>query len=171
MNELLPSSHPCYGFHTSPFGECCIVFSDKGICALSFPESRESAFSDLYQRFPKVIFKQDDKKAADYVTQIFKYGLVPKLDILGSEFQQTIWQALQQTKIGETITYFDVAERIGRPKAVRAVGTAIAANPIAFLIPCHRVVRSDGSLGGFRWGVACKIAMLEWEKQNAIRIH
>ena len=164
MSELKSSSNPRFGFHESPFGECFVVFSNDGICALSFPESRDSAFLDLEQRFPSVKFTQDDASVATFVDQIFSQKLLPKLHIIGSDFQRGIWKALQQTKAGQTTTYAKIAEQIGRPKAVRAVGTAIGANPIAFIIPCHRVIRSDGSLGGFRWGMACKMAMLDWEK-------
>ena len=164
MRQLPPQSDPAYGFSPSPFGECCIAFSNDGICALTFPESRESAFFDLNQRFPETDFKQNDDKAQKLVRQIFERGEKPRIHPIGTEFQHSIWTALQSIPIGKTMTYAQIAQVIGRPKAVRAVGTAIGANPIAFLIPCHRVIRTDGSLGGFRWGLECKIKMLEWEQ-------
>lgn len=165
MRQLPPQSEPTFGFSNSPFGECCIVFSNDGICALTFPESHESAYADLDNRFPETDFKQNDEKAAQLAYLIFTKGERPTLHPIGTDFQQSIWEALKRIPAGKTTTYAQIAEAIGRPKAVRAVGTAIGANPIAYLIPCHRVIRSDGGLGGFRWGLECKMKMLEWEKK------
>ncbi|MEI8271955.1 MAG: methylated-DNA--[protein]-cysteine S-methyltransferase [Paludibacter sp.] len=167
MRQLPPQSDPSFGFSDSPFGECCIAFSNDGICALTFPENHEGAYLDLENRFPETDFHQNDKGAERLANQIFKNGENPTLNPIGSDFQQSIWKALQRIPAGETTTYALIAETIGRPKAVRAVGTAIGANPIAYLIPCHRVIRTDGSLGGFRWGLDCKKKMLEWEKKQA----
>jgi len=164
MNEFPFKSEPSFGFHDTPFGECCIAFSNDGICALTFSETRVSALDDMERRFPEVDFIQNDYKAAQLVRQIFETGKNPALNPIGTEFQLSIWNALQKIPKGQTTTYAEIAKAIGRPKAVRAVGTAIGANPIAYLIPCHRVIRSDGSLGGFRWGLDCKKKMLEWEK-------
>ena len=165
MRQLPPQSEPSFGFSASPFGECCIAFSNDGICALTFPESRESAYADLDYRFPETDFKQNDEKAARYVRRIFEKGEKLTLNPIGTEFQLSVWHALQQIPAGKTTTYAQIAAEINRPKAVRAVGTAIGANPIAFLIPCHRVIRTDGGLGGFRWGLECKKMMLEYEKK------
>ena len=165
MRQLPPQSEPSFGFATSPFGECCIVFSNDGICALTFPENRESAFYDLENRFPETDFRQNDEKAARLVQLIFDKGERLTLNPIGTEFQLSVWHALQRIPAGQTTTYASIAEAIGRPKAVRAVGTAIGANPIGFLIPCHRVIRTDGGLGGFRWGLECKKKMLEWERR------
>jgi len=162
MHYLTPSTEPSYGFHSTPFGECCIAFSNDGICSLTFPEDRESGMLDLKRRFSETIFKLNEDKAARLVRQIFDEGINP----IGTDFQISIWNALQRIPAGETTTYAKIAEAIGRPKAARAVGTAIGANPIGFLIPCHRVIRTDGSLGGFRWGLECKKAILEWEKNH-----
>jgi len=164
MRQLPPQSDPTYGFSDSPFGECCIVFSNNGICGLTFPESRISAAYDLEQRFPETEFKQDDEKVVIMAKQIFENSRKMTLQPIGTEFQQSVWRALQSIPVGKTTTYAQIAESIGRPKAVRAVGTAIGANPIAYLIPCHRVIRTDGGLGGFRWGLDCKKKMLDWEK-------
>ena len=165
MRELPATSEPSFGFSGTPFGECCIAFSNAGICALIYPESRESAYADLEHRFPETDFKQNDAKAARLVNQIFEKGEKPKLHLIGTEFQVSVWNALQHIPAGKTTTYTQIAEAIRRPKAVRAVGTAIGANPIAYLIPCHRVIRTDGALGGYRWGLECKIKMLEYEKK------
>jgi AraC family transcriptional regulator of adaptative response/methylated-DNA-[protein]-cysteine methyltransferase len=165
MRQLPPQSDPSFGFSNSPFGECCIVFSNDGICALTFPENRESAYADIENRFPETNFNQNDEIVARLALQIFEKGETPKINPIGTEFQLSIWKALQHIPAGKTTTYAQIAEAIGRPKAVRAVGTAIGANPIAYLIPCHRVIRTDGGLGGFRWGLDCKKKMLEWEKK------
>ncbi len=165
MRQLPLLSEPTFGFHNTPFGECCIVFSNDGICALTFPETKESALYDLERRFPETDFKQDNEKAARLINQIFEKKENPVLNPIGTDFQLSVWQALQRIPIGETTTYAKIAEAIGRPKAVRAVGTAIGANPIAYLIPCHRVIRTDGGLGGFRWGLECKKAILKYEQK------
>lgn len=163
MRQLPPNSEPGYGFSETPFGECCIVFSNDGICSLTFPESHESAYYDIQQRFPETEFTQNDEKVKKYVSTIFDKKEIPKLHPIGTDFQLSVWEALKNIPIGVTTTYAKIAEAIGRPKAVRAVGTAIGANPIAFLIPCHRVIRTDGSLGGFRWGLKIKKMILDWE--------
>ena len=149
MRQLPPQSNPSYGFSSTPFGECCIAFSNDGICALTFPESHESAYSDLDYRFPDVEFKHNDDKAERLVRQIFENGSHPVLNPIGTEFQLSIWEALKQIPAGQTTTYAQIAENIGRPKAVRAVGTAIGANPIAYLIPCHRVLAANKKIERF----------------------
>jgi AraC family transcriptional regulator of adaptative response/methylated-DNA-[protein]-cysteine methyltransferase len=165
MRQLPPQSEPSYGFANTPFGECCIAFSNDGIFALIFPENRQAAYDDLDHRFPETDFKENTEKANQLIKAIFEKGEKPKLNPIGTDFQMSVWQALQRIQTGKTSTYAQVAEAIGRPKAVRAVGTAIGANPIGFLIPCHRVLRTDGGIGGFRWGLECKKKMLEWEKK------
>ena len=165
MRQLPPQSEPSFGFSKSPFGECCIVFSNDGICALTFPENHESALYDIEQRFPETDFVQNDEKAAFFSKLIFQKRERPTIHPIGTEFQQAVWNALQEIPIGDTTTYAKIADTINRPKAVRAVGTAIGANPIAFLIPCHRVIRTDGGLGGYRWGLEIKKMMLDWEKE------
>ena len=165
MRQLPPQSEPSFGFSKSPFGECCIVFSNDGICALTFPENHESALYDIEQRFPETDFVQNDEKAAFFSKLIFQKRERPTIHPIGTEFQQAVWNALQEIPIGDTTTYAKIADTINRPKAGRAVGTAIGANPIAFLIPCHRVIRTDGGLGGYRWGLEIKKMMLEWEKK------
>ena len=153
-----------YGFAPTPFGECCIAFSGAGIHAMIFAESRREALADLKRRFPKSAFMPDEAEAARLSAAVFERGEMPVLSPFGSPFQLSVWEALQRIPSGETTTYAHIARSIGRPKAVRAVGTAIGANPIAFLIPCHRVLRTDGGLGGFRWGLERKKQMLEWER-------
>lgn len=154
-----------YGFANSPFGLCCVAFSGREIYALLFPTPNEDALADLKSRFPKTDFTQDNVSAEKLAAQVFEKNEKPELTPLGTDFQQLVWKALQQIPAGTTTTYAKIAAAIGRPKAVRAVGTAIGANPIAYLIPCHRVLRTDGGMGGFRWGLECKKKMLDWERR------
>lgn len=166
MRHLLPLPKLSYGFSETPFGECCIVFNKEVIWALTFAENHETALIDINKRFPKTILDQNDEKTSNIVRQIFVNGEKPCLQLVGSSFQLSVWHALEQIPAGTTSSYAQIAKAIGHSKAVRAVGTAIGANPIAFLIPCHRVIRSDGSLGGYRWGLECKKKILEWEKKT-----
>lgn len=155
-----------YGFYTSPFGTCCMAFTSEGFSALIFAAKEEIALADLQRRFPGVDFTEESEQAKLYGNIIFKLkepvGLCPQ----GTSFQQLVWKALQEIPAGETRTYAQIANAIGKPKAVRAVGTAIRANPIAYLIPCHRVVRTDGGFGGYRWGLEIKQKMLRAEGVN-----
>ena len=153
-----------YGFYTSPFGKCCIAFTTEGLFGLIFTKTEEEAVKDLHDRFPKTDFTLDAAQSKLLGDQIFKQRKNVRLCPLGTPFQQSVWKALQEIPEGETRTYAQIADAIGKPKAVRAVGTAIGANPIAYLIPCHRVVRTDGGLGGYRWGLALKQQMLQAER-------
>lgn len=163
MNNISKELKPRYGFSVTIFGECFIVFSNEGIYVLTFPESRDSALYDLRHRFPQTTFTHDNAGAKMIVTKIFNKPKSLRLCPIGTDFQHAVWNELKKIPVGETTTYAKVAAAIGRSKAARAVGTAIGANPISFLIPCHRVVRTDGSLGGYRWGLDIKKKMLDWE--------
>lgn len=154
-------------------GTILVAQSEKGICAVLFGDEPEHLHSDLQQRFPKATLIAGDNYFQKIVTQIIDVIKQPKLaldlplDIRGTLFQQRVWQALQQIPIGETRSYRDIAEAIGSPKAVRAVAGACAANAIAVIIPCHRVVRNDGNLSGYRWGVERKQTLLQQEAEQA----
>ncbi len=152
-----------YGFYTSPFGTCCMAFTTEGLSALIFADKEEIALADLRLRFPKTDFSEDAEHAKLLGEKIFKLKEPVQFCPQGTPFQQSVWKALQEIPGGETRTYAQVANAIGKPKAARAVGTAIGANPIAYLIPCHRVVRTDGGLGGYRWGLEIKQKMLQVE--------
>jgi AraC family transcriptional regulator of adaptative response/methylated-DNA-[protein]-cysteine methyltransferase len=164
------------GFHESPFGEALIATTDRGICALSFHDgNRKEALRDLYARWPNATVEERPRITAPVANRIFTAleirdpeGLVPLgLLVRGTNFQVKVWRALLQIPVGSVATYEDIATAIGAPSAVRAVGTAIGRNPVAFLIPCHRVIRTTGALGGYRWGLPRKRAMLAWETGRA----
>lgn len=147
-------------------GAILVASSAKGVCAVSMGDDPDTLTRDLQDRFPQARLRGDDPQFAKRVALVVGFveapriGLELPLDIRGTAFQQRVWQALREIPPGLTASYADIAQRIGSPKAVRAVAQACAANPIAVAIPCHRVVRTDGSLSGYRWGVARKQALL-----------
>lgn len=161
-----------YGFCETPVGRCLLGEYDGCVCYLAFaPSGSDSAMlSDLAARWSGASLSKDSEKATQTINSIFFpskevcNGI--KLLVQGTEFQIQVWEALLKIPYASLSTYVQVAEAVGRPKASRAVGTAIGANPIAWLIPCHRVVRSDGGPGGYRWGLAAKKACLNYEKNG-----
>lgn len=156
-----------YGFYESPFGRSCLAFSSEGLHALIFADNDESALVDLHKRFPAADFVPAQKQAEITGKDIFS-GHPVAVKTYGTPFQQTVWNALLEIPYGETSTYALIAEKTGNKKAVRAVGTAVGANPVSYLIPCHRVLRTDGGLGGYRWGLERKKQMLEKEGVKSI---
>lgn len=156
-----------WGFHPSPFGECLLGVTARGICHLSFVGSggRRAALAELRRRWPRADLREDRPLAARTAERVFSAMLRPglRLHLAGTNFQLKVWEALLRIPPGAATTYGEVARRIGRPAAARAVAGAVGANPVAWLIPCHRVLRSVGTLGGYRWGVERKRAMLGWE--------
>ena len=164
------------GFHDSPFGEALVATTERGICGLTFHEgSRKAALRDLAARWPNALIEERPRVTAPVASRVFAAlevrdpdAVVP-LGILvrGTNFQVKVWRALLQIPVGTVASYEDIATAIGAPTAVRAVGTAIGRNPVAFLIPCHRVIRTTGALGGYRWGLPRKRAMLAWEARTA----
>ncbi len=159
-----------YGFQPSPFGECLLAQTERGICGLSFvpPGGHEQALATLHSRWRRAALREDAERIRPLVGRIFdpfQARDLPPLHLLlrGTNFQLQVWQALLRIPVGCVVSYRDVATGIGRPGAVRAVGRAIAENPVAYLIPCHRVIRRVGDFGGYRWGAARKMAILGWE--------
>ena len=152
-----------------PLGSILVACSERGVCAILMGDTPEPLVRDLQDRFPKARLIGADPDFEHLVAAVVGAienpgrGLNLPLDIRGTAFQQRVWQALRDIPPGSTATYGDIAARIGAPKAVRAVASACAANAIAIAIPCHRVVRTDGSLSGYRWGVVRKRALLERE--------
>ncbi|WP_266181810.1 methylated-DNA--[protein]-cysteine S-methyltransferase [Dyella humicola] len=140
-----------------------------GICAILLGDSRADVLGDLQQRFPDAAMIEGDHQAMRLLHKVVALAESPKttvelpLDMRGTAFQQRVWQALRNIPAGSTTTYADLARRIGAPRAARAVAQACAANHLAIVIPCHRVVRSDGALSGYRWGVERKRILLQRE--------
>jgi AraC family transcriptional regulator, regulatory protein of adaptative response / methylated-DNA-[protein]-cysteine methyltransferase len=159
-----------FGIHESPFGWVLIAATARGICALHFLEREtERAAADLLREsWTKACLKLDQARARELGKRIFDPLSVPAekplaLLVKGTNFQVQVWRALLRLPVGTLTTYGRIAARIGCPTAARAVGTAIGANPIAYLIPCHRVIRESGHFGGYRWGETRKAAILGWE--------
>ncbi|MBC8045007.1 MAG: methylated-DNA--[protein]-cysteine S-methyltransferase [Rhizobacter sp.] len=156
-----------YGFHPTPFGECFIAAAEKGVCALAFvseatAESEVLAFSQKWN-FAKV--HRNQHRTEKYVRQIFGGAAAGKINVLvqGTNFQLKVWEALLKIPSGAVSTYEQIAKSTGNAKAVRAVGSAVAANPVGYLIPCHRVIRKEGKIGQYHWGETRKQAMIGWE--------
>ncbi len=153
-------------------GEFLVAESERGICAILLGRSAEILIAELETLFPKANLISGDAAYAQRVASVVSLLEHPgrdidlPLDIQGTAFQQQVWQALQEIPAGSTVSYQDIAERIGKPKAVRAVAGACAANRLAVVIPCHRVVRSDGALSGYRWGVERKKQLLSLEAEQ-----
>ncbi len=158
-------------------GECSlgailVAATDKGVCAILLGDAPEALVRELEDRFPKATLVGGDEGFEQWVAKVVGFveapalGLDLPLDVRGTAFQQRVWRALREIPAGSTASYTEIAERIGAPKSVRAVGQACASNAIAVAIPCHRVVRNDGALSGYRWGVERKRALLEREARS-----
>ena len=158
-----------YAFGTSQFGKIVVAASDQGVCSIMFGETQKQMTETLGKRFSKAILIRDDKAlqqlVADVVAGIETPTLAKKLplDIQGTAFQEKVWEALRRIAPGETASYSQIAASIGQPTAARAVARACGANPVAVLVPCHRVVGASGNLTGYRWGVDRKRRLLEHE--------
>ena len=154
-------------------GSILVARSERGVCAILLGDDPQALVDDLQQRFPRAELVGGDESFEREVACVVGFVEAPRLglglplDVRGTAFQQRVWQALQQIPPGETETYAGLARRLGRPAAVRAVAQACAANPVAVAIPCHRVVRSDGGLAGYRWGIERKRELLARERRDA----
>ena len=156
-----------YAFHPTPFGECFIAVTERGICRLEFIDSVKETMTvqRLRKAWPKALLKEETVKTEKIIQQIFSSSHNPAkkpllLLLEGTNFQLKVWQALLKIPQGCVASYGYLAEKLGQPNASRAVGTAIGNNPISYLIPCHRVLRGDGGIGGYRWGIDRKMAIL-----------
>ncbi len=156
-----------YGFLKSPFGKILVASTPKGICFLAFADHEGQAFKSLQKTFPKAIFLQKKNAQHKAVEQFFhsKQGALSPitLHVKGTPFQLKVWSALLKIPTGGLSTYGTIAKSIGNSSAMRAVGTAVGDNPVAYLIPCHRVIRSTGIFGNYHWGSGRKVAMIGWE--------
>jgi len=161
-----------YGYHPTPYGQMFIALTDKGICQLDFiePGAAEEPLQQLRKLWRNAEFREALGETSSVAHQLFAKtaadGLPISLWVRGTNFQLSVWRALLKIPPGMVASYTDIAEAAGKPKAVRAVGTAIGANPVGLIIPCHRVLRQSGELGGYRWGITRKQAILARECAN-----
>ncbi len=153
-----------FGFHATPYGECLIATTDRGICALRFvEESRANIVTAVQAEWPQATFLEAQQETAVIAQQIFYANSSPKplhLLVRGTNFQVQVWRALLKIPAGALVSYADVAAGIGRPTATRAVSSAIARNPVGYLIPCHRVISKSGRTHNYRWGAVRKQALI-----------
>jgi AraC family transcriptional regulator, regulatory protein of adaptative response / methylated-DNA-[protein]-cysteine methyltransferase len=159
-----------YSFSGSPFGKVIAASTEKGICYLAFENDQMKALGDLQGKFPNASFfeRQDgfQKDALSIFSKDWSELKTIKLHLKGTDFQLKVWESLLTIPMGKLSTYGQLAGRIGHAKASRAVGTAIGSNPVAFLIPCHRVIQSSGKLGGYMWGTERKQMIIGWESSR-----
>ena len=158
-----------YGFHPSPFGLALIMITDRGLAGCAFADlgEEQACFEDMSRRWPNADYLEDTMATAPYAARIFdpqRWSSEQPLRVvlLGTDFQVRVWKSLLKIPLGKAVTYSHVAHDIGQPKASRAVGAAIGANPISFVVPCHRAVGKSGALTGYHWGLTRKRAILGW---------
>ncbi|HVT54509.1 MAG TPA: methylated-DNA--[protein]-cysteine S-methyltransferase [Xanthobacteraceae bacterium] len=159
-----------YGFHPSPFGSALVMATERGLCGLAFADSggERAALDDMRGRWPNARYAEDSARTVVYAQRIFDSGMwkadAPlRVVLIGTDFEIRVWETLLKIPLGRATTYSDIARKIERPKASRAVGAAVGKNPISFVVPCHRVVGKSGALTGYHWGLTRKRAMLGWE--------
>jgi AraC family transcriptional regulator of adaptative response/methylated-DNA-[protein]-cysteine methyltransferase len=156
-----------FSFAESPFGNIIVASTTKGICYMAFEDQEEKAFNDLMDKFPNATFTRKLDLLQQNALFIFQNDWSKlteiKLHLKGTDFQLKVWEALLKIPMGQLSTYGNIAQEIKNPAASRAVGTAIGNNPVAFLIPCHRVIQSTGIFGGYMWGNTRKTAIIGWE--------
>lgn len=159
-----------YGIHQSPFGNCLLGMTQRGICSLSFHDSLndQEAVHYLNQKWPRAVLKKNPERTRTFFRKIFESNEHNKSDKIplhleGTNFQIKVWEALLRIPTGHLVCYEDIARLIHQPRAVRAVGQAIARNPISLLIPCHRVIRKMGNFGNYQWGSTRKKMLIAWE--------
>lgn len=168
-NKISSDLKTVYSIVACDLGYLLVATTDKGICAVKFGDRKQNLIKTLTEEFNEATMIRNDSNLQDWIESILNLIAGKKahhdlpLDIRGTSFQQQVWQELQKIPWGETRTYGEIANNIGKPKATRAIGNACGANPVALIIPCHRVIRSDGSLGGYRWGIECKQKLLDKE--------
>lgn len=159
-----------YGFADTPFGQCFIATTPQGICTLQFvDDNTEDILSAYQEEWHQAIHKQNDAMAKNIIWDIFsntlsKRGESLKLHVKGTPFQIEVWEALLTIPMGKVVTYGELSQLMNRDKAVRAVASAIARNPVGLIIPCHRVIRSSGAIGQYHWGSKRKAEMIGWER-------
>ena len=159
-----------HGIANTPFGSAFLAETPRGLCRLAFIEPGEdrAELADLREQFARAKFVRDDARAAQLVAMIWggAEATLP-LAVCGTNFQVQVWRALLELEPGATVTYSALARRLGKSNGARAVGNAVGANPVAWVIPCHRVLRAGGKLGGYRWGTTRKQMIRRWENRRA----
>lgn len=162
-----------YSFAESPFGNLIVASTLKGVCYMAFDDDEENALNDLKAKFPNAVFQRKLDLLQQNALFIFQndWNKLPeiKLHLKGTEFQLKVWETLLKIPMGKLSTYGSIAEKIGNTNASRAVGMAIGSNPVAFLIPCHRVIQSSGNIGGYMWGSTRKTAIIGWESAKTVK--
>lgn len=163
-----------YGFHSSPFGEAIAVLAPRGLAGLGWVDNgdRKAALDDMIRRWPNARFAEDSIATAPYVKRAFdpaewKSDRPLRVVLIGTDFELRVWETLLSIPLGRATTYSDIARKLGKPQAARAVGAAVGKNPISFVVPCHRVLGRSGALTGYHWGLARKQAIIGWEAGQA----
>jgi AraC family transcriptional regulator of adaptative response/methylated-DNA-[protein]-cysteine methyltransferase len=163
-----------YGFHICPFGIALIMVTDRGLAGLAFSDAggEKACLEDMTCRWPNAEYVEDRHATMQYAARIFQPGKWSsdqplRVVLIGTDFQVSVWESLLKIPFGKAATYSDIANDIGRPTAQRAVGAAVGANPISFVVPCHRALGKNGALTGYHWGLTRKRAMLGWESGQA----
>ena len=160
-----------YGFHASPFGNALIMITDLGLTGLAFanPGEEQGALDDMCSRWPHAEYQENETATRPFVDRIFNLQSwqseqALRITLIGTDFEIRVWETLLTIPFGSMTTYSEVAQHIGKPRASRAVGTAVGKNPLSFVVPCHRVMGKSGSLCGYHWGLTRKRAILGWER-------
>ena len=162
-----------YGFHASPFGTALIMATERGLAGLAFADAgEEAALADMQRRWPEATYVEDVERTAPLARRIFDPKLWRadrplRVVLIGTDWEVRVWDALLKVPMGRVTTYSDIAAKVCTPAAARAVGAAVGKNPIAFVVPCHRVIGKRGDLTGYHWGLTRKCAMLGWEAGRA----
>lgn len=167
-----------YGFHDSPFGDALVMSTGGGVCGIAFVDedagqTQRETLADMTGRWPRARYREAPDETGPIAARIFgastasTQGAAVPLALIGTPFDIRVWQTLLRIPVGRLVSYTDIARHLGQPTASRAVGTANGRNPISFVVPCHRALRSDGTLGGYYWGLTRKRALIAWETGRA----
>ena len=159
-----------FGFHPSPFGSALVMATERGLAGLAFadPGEERAALADMKARWPRAAYVEDSARTAAIARRIFdssqwQQNKPLRVVLIGTDWEVRVWETLLQIPMGRLTTYSDIASKIHKPAAARAVGAAVGKNPVSFVVPCHRVVGKSGDLTGYHWGITRKRAMLGWE--------
>jgi AraC family transcriptional regulator of adaptative response/methylated-DNA-[protein]-cysteine methyltransferase len=168
-----------YDFHPTPFGDALAIMSGRGLAGLAFVnedagQDRADALADMARRWPGAVMKAEAGAGRAVVGEVFDParwadGQPVRVVLIGTDFEVRVWETLLKIPMGQAVSYADIARHLGKPTASRAVGSAVGRNPISFVVPCHRVMRSDGNLGGYHWGLTRKRALIGWEAGQVAR--